>query len=180
MKKCCITFLLSGIIILTAFLFRGENTPVCTATQGEYFRIHIRANSDDAEEQLVKYAVRDEVVKLLTPIAATAENKAQAISLVQSVLPEVERIASSVLRQKGFSYGAKATVKREEFPTRVYGDERLPKGEYDALIVLLGEGKGQNWWCVVYPPLCFTGATGENVRYKSLILEKIEKWRNRG
>ncbi|MBQ5926916.1 MAG: stage II sporulation protein R [Clostridia bacterium] len=165
---------------MTAFLFRGENTPVCTATQGEYFRIHIRANSDDAEEQLVKYAVRDEVVKLLTPIAATAENKAQAISLVQSVLPEVERIASSVLRQKGFSYGAKATVKREEFPTRVYGDERLPKGEYDALIVLLGEGKGQNWWCVVYPPLCFTGATGENVRYKSLILEKIEKWRNRG
>ena len=163
--------------MMTAFLFRGEVGTDCNAVYSEYFRIHIRANSNEAEEQMVKYAVRDEVVKLLTPIAATSENKAEAMAQVRSVLPQIEQAAISVLQQKGFPYGARAEVRKELFPTRVYGDERLPQGEYDALLVILGEGQGQNWWCVVYPPLCFTGATAENVQYKSLILEKIERWK---
>ena len=92
-------------------------------------------------------------------------------------LPEIEAEASAALKEEGFPYLARAEIKRDRFPTRVYEGVSLPAGEYDALILSLGEGKGQNWWCVVYPPLCFTGAASENVRYKSLIFEQIERWK---
>lgn len=177
MRKCCITFLLSGIIMLTALLFGGVNQGKTGDFQAEYFRIHIRANSNDGKEQAVKYLVRDRVVEFLLPLVAKATSKEDAMSLLNGVLPEIEAEASAALKEEGFPYLARAEIKRERFPTRVYEGVSLPAGEYDALILSLGEGKGQNWWCVVYPPLCFTGAASENVRYKSLIFEQIERWK---
>jgi stage II sporulation protein R len=82
-----------------------------------------------------------------------------------------------VLLQKGYSYGARASVRRERFPTRVYGEYVLERGEYLALIVELGKGEGDNWWCVVYPPLCFVGDSGAKLVYKSKIAEIIERWK---
>ena len=90
-------------------------------------------------------------------------------------LGEIERVAARVLRENGFSYGARASLRREQFPTRVYADATLEAGEYDALILELGSGKGDNWWCVVYPPLCFTSGNG-NVVYKSKIAEIIKRF----
>jgi len=80
------------------------------------------------------------------------------------------------LQEEGFSYGARAQIKQEYFPTRVYDEYVLSAGEYTALILELGKGKGDNWWCVVYPPLCFA-ATNTNVIYKSKIKEIIENWK---
>ena len=82
-----------------------------------------------------------------------------------------------MLARNGFDYAARAEVRTEEFPTRVYGDYTLPAGTYTALIVELGSGKGDNWWCVVYPPLCFAGSSQGNVVYKSKIAEIIENWK---
>lgn len=172
MKKCCITFLLSGIIILSAFIFDGG----ARQANGEFLRIHIRANSDLQEEQAVKYLVRDGVVECLTPIVARAKDKSQAMSLVQAALGQIKLVAEKTLAENGFFYGATVALKREEFPTRVYGDVTLPGGVYDAVIITLGRGAGQNWWCVVYPPLCFAGTA--DVVYRSLIWEQIQKWKD--
>ena len=190
MKKVCIIFLLSIIISLTAlglgdFSIQSKaNGGTMSAMNGDFdagnafLRIHIRADSNDEEAQAVKYLVRDRVVEYLTPLVATYQTKRQAMQGVESHLDELSKVATLTLRERGFGYVAKATIKREYFPTRVYGETTLPSGEYTALILTLGRGDGDNWWCVVYPPLCFAG-TDTNVFYRSRILEIIEDWQEK-
>ncbi|MBE7085047.1 MAG: hypothetical protein E7368_03225 [Clostridiales bacterium] len=178
MKKCCIIFLLSIIISLTAFgVVGGLGSENSAPNETEYLRIHIRADSNEHEAQAVKYLVKEEVVDYLTPLVAQYESMEEAYYGVADNLIKIEERASEVLKRNGFSYGAKASVRRENFPTRVYEGYTLPAGEYTALIIELGSGKGDNWWCVVYPPLCFTATKGENVVYKSKIVEIIKAWR---
>ena len=95
---------------------------------------------------------------------------------VSAHLDEISTLASDVLKQNGFSYGATADLTVETFPTRVYGEYVLPAGEYSALVLRLGSGKGDNWWCVVYPPLCFVGDSAANIIYKSKIKEIIQRF----
>ena len=90
---------------------------------------------------------------------------------------DIKYIADEILLAGGFKYSSTVTVLNEEFPTRVYEGITLGGGYYDALIIGLGSAKGDNWWCVVYPPLCFT--SGENVRYKSKILEIISEFKSK-
>lgn len=170
MKKYCILFALLIIIILTAAVC-AEGIPSGTSS---YLRMHVRANSNSAADQAVKYEVKEAIVDYLIPLAASAENKEEAMQALERAIPEIEEIANEVLTDSGFSYRSHAEVRREEFPTRVYEDVTLEAGVYDALIVELGTGTGDNWWCVVYPPLCFSGAaTGEKIRYRSRIAEII-------
>lgn len=184
MKKFCIIFLLSIIISLTAVCFGGCDPfavyPTGGVTSTEYLRIHIRAHSNDEAAQAVKYEVRDDVVEYLTPLVAQYETKSQAVAGIESRLDEIARVAKGALLKNGFFYGAKASVKTETFPTRVYGDFTLPSGEYTALIIDLGDGAGDNWWCVVYPPLCFSGESGSGkVVYKSKIVEIIQRFKKK-
>lgn len=181
MRKICIIFLLSIIITITAVGFsptgrQKTSKDFCDS----YLRIHIRADSNADEAQSVKYAVRDEVVAYLTPIVASCTTKAEAVEKIGARLTGLESVAKDVLLEKGFSYGATASIEQETFPTRVYEDYTLPAGEYTALILRLGKGEGDNWWCVVYPPLCFAAPTGQNVVYKSKIAEIIRAWRVNG
>ena len=176
MKKFCIFFLLSFIIIVTALGF--SCTSDSTQTQA-YLRIHIRADSNDSVAQAVKYLVRDEVVRFLTPLVAKYETREEAIEGVRANLSGIERVATETLEENGFTYGANARVRREVFPSRVYGEYTLPAGEYDALVLELGSGKGDNWWCVVYPPLCFASPSGGQIIYKSKIAEIIKNWKAR-
>ena len=175
MKKFCIIFLLSIIISLTVLGFSGAVQSEKQATGGEYLRIHIRADSNSAEAQSVKYTVRDEVVRYLTPLVAEYQTKAQAMDGVAENLDGIAAVATETLHKKGFAYSAAAELAVENFPTRVYADYTLPAGEYSALIIRLGSGKGDNWWCVVYPPLCFA-TTDTDVVYKSKIKEIIENF----
>ena len=169
MKKYCIVFVLLFIIILTAAVCaRPED-----GTAAAYLRLHVRANSDSAADQAVKYEVKEAIVEYLTPVAASAESKEEAVAALEAVLPGIERTANAVLTENGFAYLSRAEIRAEEFPTRVYDGVTLEAGVYDALIVELGLGKGANWWCVVYPPLCFAGETGANVQYRSRIWEII-------
>lgn len=142
---------------------------------GEYLRIHIRADSNDEEAQAVKFKVRDGVVSYLTPAVAECGTKAAAMEILGARLGEIEQVADRILKENGFSYGARARLSREDFPTRVYEGLTLEAGWYDALILELGSGEGDNWWCVVYPPLCFAGGGG-NVVYKSKIWEIIQNF----
>ena len=168
MRKICISFLIVAIIILSGICLILPKDTVKT----EYLRIHIRANSNAEIDQTVKYKVKDQVVIFLTPYIAECDTKQKAINMLSVRLKGVEEVANRVLEENGFDYKSKAKIKNEEFPTRVYSGVQLKKGFYDALIIELGDGKGDNWWCVVYPPLCFTGE-GVAYQYKSKILEII-------
>ncbi len=174
MKKLCITFLIIGIIVLSGIgLLSYQEQP-----HKEYLRIHIRANSNLLEDQQVKYIVKDKIVEYLTPYIAECNTKEKAETLLNDNLFCIEQVAKETLVQKGFSYSVKASVREEEFPTRIYQDVCLESGVYKALIIELGSGKGDNWWCVVYPPLCFTG-NGTNCVYKSKILDIINDFFNK-
>ena len=152
MKKFCIVFGLLIIIIVTAAVTAGS------AAETEYLRMHA-------------------IVDYLMPLAASCESKEEAMAALKKAIPAIEAVADEVLAENGFSYTAHAEVRREEFPTRVYEDVTLEAGMYDALIVELGTGEGENWWCVLYPPMCFSGeATGENIVFRSRIAEIIRSF----
>ena len=170
MKKLVVILLLVAAVGLVALAFGGGEEPAQS-----YLRIHIRANSNGADDQAVKYAVRDGIVAYLAPVIAECGSKREALAAVRARTAGIEQTAARILREEGYSYGARAEVRREQFPTRVYDGVTLAAGEYDALIVELGTGEGDNWWCVVYPPLCFTGGNVD-VAYRSRIYEIIRSF----
>lgn len=169
MRNLCITFLILTIIVLGVVAKTNGNF---SQTNTEVLRIHIRADSNDTEDQQVKYKVKDAVVEFLTPKLSDCTTKSKAEETIKGLLPEIETVCDSVLEKNGYDYKSKAKINVEEFPTRVYGGLTLENGFYDALIIELGSGSGDNWWCVVYPPLCFTGE-GKNYVYKSKIKQII-------
>ena len=176
MKKIFAVGLLVALIAGLTLFFAGNGTQEQTADENAYLRVHIRANSNSEADQAVQYKVRDRVVEFLTPTVAECHSKEEAIQKINAALPQAAAVADRVLRENGYTYGARASLRKEEFPTRVYEDVTLAAGEYDALILELGSGSGDNWWCVVYPPLCFAGGT-QNVIYKSKILEIIRNFK---
>lgn len=123
-------------------------------------RLHVVANSDGAEDQAVKLAVRDAVARYLAPALAGARDRAEAAATVAAKVAEVEKVANAVLAERGSPYRARAEWGRAVYPTRAYADLVVPAGEYDSLRVVLGRGEGRNWWCVLFPPLCFVDLAG--------------------
>lgn len=178
MRKFWITVLLTATLLCSLPFYFAKDKGDGGATT-EYLRLHIRADSNGEKDQAVKYLVRDKIVDYLTPVVANFESKRQAERGLKRILPSLEDVAKSVLKEQGFSYGARAEIKKETFPTRIYGDEVFPAGEYDALLIYLGSGQGENWWCVLYPPLCFSSASGKNIEYRSIILKRIEQFKSR-
>lgn len=174
MQKKGITFLIIAIIFLSGIglIFPSGDSKT------EYLRMHVRANSNEQVDQAVKLCVRDAVVEYLTPFIAECDTYDKAKTLLTSNLSKIEQVANKTLAYNGFNYSCKASVKRENFPTRFYNNLELEEGYYDALILELGEAKGNNWWCVVYPPLCFTGE-GQNYQIRSKILEVIRNFFNK-
>lgn len=171
MKKICISLIIVAIIILSSI---GLNLSE-PRTETEYLRIHIRADSNLEEDQAVKYKVKDAVVEYLTPFIAACDTKKKAEGLVKNNLSGIEEVANEVLKENGFAYKSNAKVKNERFPTRFYGTLCLETGYYDALILELGSGEGDNWWCVVYPPLCFTGDSVA-YEYRSKIKDIVDEF----
>jgi len=177
MKKICISFLLLAIIILTVGCDGSLKNSNGYTNNQEFLRIHVRANSNEEKDQIVKYKIKDLVVNWLTPYVSNCHSKDDTAKLINRKKRDLECIIDEVLKANGFKYSSHVGIKNEKFPTRVYEGITLESGYYDAVIVELGEAKGDNWWCVVYPPLCFT--SGESVKYKSKILEIIEDFLNR-
>ena len=162
---------ISVVAIILILVFCGVNT---SSSESEYFRIHIRANSNSSVDQNVKYLVKDEVVEYLIPLLSEAMTKDEAENIMNENLDNIEKVADEVLMKNGITYKSKAYISFEEFPTREYDDLVLQKGFYDALILALGTGEGDNWWCVVYPPFCFLETKkSENYVYISKIWEII-------
>ena len=177
MKKVCLGVFTVLILILAVVFAMSLNQETAQA-ENDYLRIHVRANSNSTVDQDIKYKVKDEVVKFITPYAAQCVDKQTAQKVIGGILKDIEKVCDRVLKENGFTYTSRASVREEEFPTRVYGDLTLEHGVYDALIIELGEGVGDNWWCVIYPPLCFTSPTTD-VKYRSLIYDIINSFFNK-
>ena len=134
---------------------------VRAALAEDVLRLHVVANSDSHEDQAVKLQVRDAVLAQAAPMLEGLENSAQAETVLTPRLEELEDAARAELIANGFDDEVSVTVTDQWFPTRVYDSFSLPAGQYRALKVTIGDGMGQNWWCVVFPPLCMASVTEE-------------------
>ena len=117
-------------------------------------RLHVLANSDSKADQALKLRVRDVVLERATAILEQSDDRREAESRLRGQLLELERIAAAEITAEGFDYPVTVELENTDFPTKEYDGFTLPAGEYLALRVIIGEGQGQNWWCVVFPPLC--------------------------
>ena len=166
MKKVIIILLVCAMIAGVVIFYPKQQTT--------YLRIHIRANSDIAQDQEIKYEIKDLVCEYLTPLFLDCRDTKTAKDILSHNLNNIENIIDSYLIKKGFTYLSRAKINNEYFPTRSYKDLVLDSGYYDALTVDLGEGRGDNWWCVIYPPMCFADNT-KNIVYKSKLLQIINQ-----
>lgn len=126
-------------------------------------RFHILANSDSKEDQEVKIKVRDAVGKMMEPKLKDSSGLEETEAIVEDNLDEIVSTAEQTLLENGYDYGATARLAQVDFPVKTYGSYTFPAGEYEALQVTLGEGEGHNWWCVLYPNMCFQGSVYEIV-----------------
>ena len=150
-----------GICLLIAcFVWIGMLLADRHKLRQELIRFHVVASSDSQEDQAVKLQVRDAVLGAFREELQNLQDMEQAKAYLQENLPKIEAIANDVLAQAGFSDRAKASRCVEEFTTRVYDTFTLPAGIYESLRIVIGEGEGHNWWCVVFPSLCLP-ATSE-------------------
>ena len=119
------------------------------------FRLHVIANSDSAEDQNLKYLVRDALIDYMNSVSKNSNSKDEAISIAYQHKSDFYKIAKKVINDNGYDYNVNISIGNFTFPTKNYGDISLPAGYYDALKVEIGNASGQNWWCVMFPPLCF-------------------------
>ena len=159
-SKVKIVIILSFLLfIYTTICALSYAQDISTDIANSVFRLHVIANSDSKEDQDLKYKVRDGLISYMKEICANCTNKQQAIELVRNHQNEFKQIALDIIKENRFSYNVNINIGNFEFPTKNYGDISLPAGYYDALRVEIGEAKGQNWWCVMFPPLCFVDIT---------------------
>ena len=123
------------------------------------FRLHVIANSDNESDQSLKYKVRDNVLSYMNDLCSNIKTKEEAIEIVKAHQNEFYKIAKQTIIDNGYDYDVNTKIGFFDFPTKQYGDISFPAGSYDALRIEIGEAKGQNWWCVMFPPLCFVDMT---------------------
>ncbi len=124
-------------------------------------RFHVRANSDSSRDQELKLKVRDALGGYMQTKLSGASDLEECKTIVKENLPQIVHTAEQVIRQQGYDYPVSASVETETFPERTYGDYTFPAGDYQALHVEIGSGLGHNWWCVMYPNMCFQGSVYE-------------------
>ena len=152
-KKYFIIFiLLFWYVMLYSFSYANN---VVSDLSNSLFRLHVIANSNSKEDQNLKYLVRDELISYMNTLCSNVSSKEQAIAIANEHLDDFQKIANEVISKNGFNYSAKVQIGNFAFPTKTYGDISLPAGYYDALKVELGKAEGKNWWCVMFPSLCF-------------------------
>jgi len=152
---------------------------LCGAWNTEPLRLHIVANSDSDADQQIKMEVRDAVLLATKDGIEACETEAQAEEYVSENLEIIEATANAVLEENDVDYRATVQIGTFHFPDRTYRDVTYPEGDYRALRIVLGEGEGHNWWCVMFPPLCISEITGEDsedIKYTSFLAELWEKW----
>ena len=174
MKRMMI--LCMAALLLLVLLPKRDDAPAVTPAEG-VLRLHILANSDSEGDQAIKLRVRD----ALLPLFAAAESYGDARAFVQSHGAELLAVCQNTLAEAGAAYGAQLLLGVDEFPDRTYGGVLFPAGAYDALKIVLGDGAGHNWWCVLFPPLCVITPDGappadNGYTFESDLLAFFRRW----
>ena len=143
------------LIVYILFSAQSYSFAISSDLSDAVFRLHVIANSDSKEDQDLKLKVRDNLLNYMNNICSNCETKEEAMKIANKNKEIFQKIAEDTIKENGFNYSVKVNINNFYFPTKTYGDISLPAGYYDALRVEIGEAKGQNWWCVMFPPLCF-------------------------
>ena len=122
----------------------------------KFLRLHVVANSDSTEDQILKYQIRDAVLEYMEPTLKDAKSKEEALELLNNSKENIEKIAKKIAFDNNFNYDITVSIGNFYFPTKEYSNFILPNGFYDALQIKIGKAAGQNWWCVMFPSLCIT------------------------
>lgn len=150
------------IFLLLLFIFVSSlsyATNVSAHLQDSVFRLHVIANSDESFDQELKYIVRDKIIEYMEVLCKSANSKEDYISIANENLDKIKEIAKNTITENGYNYDVNVSIGNFSFPTKTYGDVSFPAGFYDALRIEIGSASGQNWWCVMFPPLCFIDVT---------------------
>ena len=143
------------LVIFLIFNIFSYSNRVFAGLQDNIFRLHILANSDSETDQALKLAVRDSIIEYMKTINISSTTKEETIDNVNSNLDNLKAVAEEKIKELGYDYPVTIEVGNFYFPTKYYGNISLPAGDYDALRIKIGEAQGQNWWCSLFPPLCF-------------------------
>ena len=150
------TLLLMFLLFVYVLIAASSYTKaVCTDIANNVFRLHVIANSDSEEDQNLKYIVRDSILSYVNGILENINNKEDVVLTINNHIDEIKNIAQQAVYNEGFTYDVEIEVGNFKFPTKTYGNISFPPGLYDALRVKIGNASGKNWWCVMFPPLCF-------------------------
>ena len=146
------------ILITSTFVIIKEVNKIEACTydyKDKLIRFHVIANSDSDKDQKLKLKVRDEVISYLQPKLENSNSIEESEKIIKNEYKTLENISKKVISKNGYNYIVKVGLEYSNFPAKQYSSVVLPAGKYKALRIIIGEGKGKNWWCVMFPPLCF-------------------------
>lgn len=157
---------LNFILILTILIFLyivllsfNYSQAISYNLSDSVFRLHIIANSNSSADQELKLKVRDKIIEYMNTLTSSSSDKKDVISMVNNHLDSFKEIALNTIKENGYNYDVNIEIGNFHFPTKSYGDISFPAGNYDALKIEIGDAIGQNWWCVLFPPLCFVNSS---------------------
>lgn len=159
-KKLNFIFILTILVfIYIALLSFNYSKAISSNLSDSVFRLHIIANSDSSADQELKLKVRDKIIEYMNTLTSNSSDKKDVISIVNNHLDSFKEIALNTIKENGYNYDVNIEIGNFHFPTKSYGDISFPAGNYDALKIEIGDAIGQNWWCVLFPPLCFVNSS---------------------
>lgn len=156
-KTCAMVGVLIGILI-TGLIVNAKKSEMQGELAEQVFRFHVLANSDSGEDQALKMKVKEAIIAYMKQELPQSDSVETTKKWARENLVQIEQVAAEIIAEEGYEYSVKAEVTICDFPDKTYGDITFPAGEYEALRIEIGQAKGQNWWCVLYPNLCFIDA----------------------
>lgn len=178
MRKVLYAF--AGSLVLGLYMWTVVlgNDLLQPSIASKILRFHVLANSDSVADQSVKEEVRDAVGTYLNPLLEESESLDETKEIIDNHMEEIVEVAKNTLKSNGYDYEVTAHITETEFPEKTYGAYTFPKGKYEALQIIIGEGKGKNWWCVLYPNMCFRGSVYEVIdeEAKTALKEVLNPW----
>jgi stage II sporulation protein R len=163
------------IVMITSWESNRTNAAVISPTiPEESIRLRILANSDSAQDQALKREIRDAIIARMQEWVIGPQSLDDARTVVKTHIPEFDLLVGQMIEARGYSYSHTVELGKVPFPTKMYGNEVYPAGDYEALRVTIGSGEGQNWWCVLFPPLCFVDSLSGEAVASAAVVAKTE------
>jgi len=166
-----ITIFISIFLILSYWGQPSNNYKNIHDIDKKLIRFHVLANSDSEEDQKLKIKVKNSVLEYIYPKLSNSRNISESRKILMENTKDIKKVAENVILKNGYDYDLKLELTHDNFPVKTYGNITLPQGNYEAFRIIIGNGKGKNWWCVMFPPLCFVDVTKGEIAYEET--EKI-------